>query len=119
MSASSRSRSTAVAEASGIRFIAPPEISGLRQHPVIADDGDLTGQRRLDAAFANSALERLEGVQRGKRGAALFRLDEMNEAIVIEPQRQIADAIRRLGLQFLEHFCDQSRIQLCRIRLCL
>ena len=52
------------------------------KHPIIADNCDATGLRRFDATLANSALERLEGIQRGKRGAAFFRLDQMDKGVV-------------------------------------
>jgi hypothetical protein len=65
----------------------PSGNSVLRQHPVIADNGNTTWHWRLNATFANSALERLEGIQRGKRGAAFLRLDQMDKAVVVEPQR--------------------------------
>src|SRR5436305_13477191 len=115
MSASSRSRRIAAAEASDIAFILPPanpdlQPSRFAQHPVIADDGDTTGQRRLHATFANSALKRLEGIQRRKWRAAFFGLDQMDKAVVVEPQRKIADALGFFGVQFLEHFFDQSRV---------
>src|SRR5580704_3362123 len=122
MSTRSRSRPVAAADASGADFILPPELSRclrLTQHPVIADNCNATGLRRFNAAVANPALKGLKGFQFLEEIGAVFGFDEMDKAIVVEPQRQIAKAIGLRGLQFLEYLCDQPGISVRRLGLCL
>ena len=59
----------------------------LIQHPIIADHAGAAEHRRFDATFANSALKRLEGSQLRQRAVVGFGLDQMNEGIVVQPQR--------------------------------
>src|ERR1700731_2996983 len=109
-------------EASGTGFMLPPEMrarcSGLTQHSVIADDRNAAGQWWFDAALTNPALERLESSQCRQSARRIgFSLDEMNEAIVIEPERKVANARWPRGFQFLEYFGDQLRVSVGQLRL--
>src|ERR1700730_6540894 len=96
----------------GMTFMAPPEISMLRQHAVVADNASTIWRRRLDAAVANAGLECLESLERRQRRGGPLRLDEVDETIVFKPQHEVTNAFWRLGRQFLEDFCDQSRVLL-------
>ena len=89
----------------------------LAEHAVIADDGSPAQQRRLDAALADAALERLERRRAWERAAAVFGrgLDQMDEGVVVEPQRKIADAIGLCSLQFGKHRRDQLGIAVGQI----
>src|SRR5258705_3246337 len=91
------------------------------KHPVIADDRNTSGNRWLDAPLANSALERLKGGQFRKRAGAIAGVgfDEMDESAIVKPQRKVANALYLRGLQFLEHACDQLRVSVGQLRLCL
>jgi hypothetical protein len=93
----------------------------LIQHPIIANDPETTQLWRLKAAFANPALKSLEGSKaRYGAGAIIgFGLDHMDEAVVVEPQRKIANAVGPRGFQFREHACDQLGIPVGHIGLCL
>jgi hypothetical protein len=65
------------------------------KHSVIADDCGIAGQRRLCTTFTNPPLKCLTSRQFWQRAAAVAGLgfNEMNKAIVFEPQREIANAI--------------------------
>src|SRR5437763_17179263 len=83
----------------------------LVQHPIIADDRNITGLRRLDATLTNSALERLEGGHCRQRAAGIgFALDEMDERTVFQPQRHVADAFRLRRLQFRKYTGNQLSV---------
>src|SRR5260370_28935075 len=87
---------------------------------MMADDGNAAGHRWFAATLANPAVECLESRQRRKRTRGIgFGLDEMNESIVVEPQRKIAHALRLGGFQFLEYPGDQLRVSVGQLRLCL
>src|SRR5690348_14085305 len=76
------------------RFILS-QLSHFAEHAVIADNGRLARLRRLHAALADAALERLEcGKLRNGAAPVLRRaLDEMDEGVIVEPDRKIADAV--------------------------
>src|SRR3954469_24665297 len=99
-----RAKSTAAGVST---VIWPPasEPSGLAQHPIVADNGSTARHRRLDATVPNTVLERLERRQFRQCAGAVLRgaLDEMDEGIVLQPQRHIADTVRLRRLQFGKH----------------
>jgi hypothetical protein len=91
------------------------------QHSIITDDPDATQLWRLKAALADPALKGLEG-SKGRYGAGAvigFGLDEMDEAVVVEPQRKIANAFGPRRFQFREYIGDQFGVPVRHIGFCL
>src|SRR5205085_11740773 len=83
--------------------------SSLAEHPVIADDGRLTGPRRIDGPVSDSFLK---GAKRFElcKSAACILMDvghEVNEGSVGQPQSHVMNALRMARVQFLEHAPDQ------------
>src|SRR5579859_955248 len=84
----------------------------LVQHAIIADDGNTLRKRRLDATLANPALKCLESSQARNSAGTVRRVgrDKMNEAVVVQPQRQIANALGPGGFQLLEYRRNQRGV---------
>jgi hypothetical protein len=113
------------ADTSGTNFIRlfPRSKSSLRliQHSIIADNPDAARLWRLEATFANPVLESLEG-RKARYGAGAvigFGLDEMDEAVVVEPQRKIANAFGPRRFQFREYIADQFGVLFGHVGFCL
>ena len=88
-------------------------------HAVIADDGGAFGQRRLDATLPNAALECGERRKLRQRARAVIGcgLDKMDEGVVLQPHRHIAQALGLRRLQFRKHRRDQFGIPVGHFRL--
>src|SRR5215212_3885468 len=93
--------------------------SVLFQHAIIADDGSTLRQRWFDATLPNAVLEGGERRQLRQRARAVIDrgFDEMDEGVVLQPQRHITETFRLRRLQFRKHRGDQFGILFGHIRL--
>ena len=89
--------------------------SRLDQHTIIADHRRFELLRLVEAALGAAALERREGVE--ARDGLRAVVDQMTERPVAQPEHQIADLGRRLGVQLAEDAFDKPLIFLGPFRL--
>src|SRR5207302_4511605 len=88
------------------------------EHSVIADDGRLTGPRRIDGPVSDSFLKGAKRFELCKSAACILMVvgHEVNEGSVGQPQSHVMNALRMARVQFLEHAPDQLLVFICALR---